>query len=381
MPVSGRNAAGICIRKGAKRMRLVIDCFKLVKGAGKSIGIYNLALNLVRELAASNDGNEIVVFGNSYNRKDFDIPKVKFIEIHKNPLNKITCILWELFEVSLRAKKLKADKALFPRGYASMLHLTKESVIIHDMIPFYYHENYPDYFNKIENFYIMRRLKASARRADDVITISGASKQDIIKYAHVPSDRIIVINNGYNTIEDQDYAEPDEAYMLAVTSALPHKNAKGIVKTYENYCHMTDDPLPLKIVGIDDCSELTSDAMTAEKITCIKYVEKNEVFHQMISGARVFLFLSLIEGFGFPPIEAMQLGTVVVCSGVSSLPEVAGDAAVYVDPGDYGKAAQTLAGLLADDDRCRQLREKGFENVKRFSWDKTAEKYKRVLFQ
>ena len=120
-------------------MRLVIDCFKLVRGAGKSIGIYNLALNLVRELASHRQTDELIVLGNAHNRKDFDIPRVRFIEIRKDPLSRITCVLWELFEVSVYARRLWADKVLFPRGYASMLHLTREAVIIHDMIPFYYH--------------------------------------------------------------------------------------------------------------------------------------------------------------------------------------------------------------------------------------------------
>lgn len=361
-------------------MKLVIDCFKLVKGAGKSIGIYNLAVNLVRELASFRDNNELVVFGNAYNKKDFDLPGVAFMEINKNPLNKITCVFWELFEVSVRAKKLKADKVLYPRGYASMLRLTKESVIIHDMIPFYYHEQYPGYFSRLENFYIMWRLKASARRADDVITISEASGRDIIKYSHVSEDRITVIHNGYNAIAETEYSGPDEAYIMAVTSALPHKNAGGIVKSYEKYCHMTDNPLPLKIVGIDSIDGLTADRAVTDRVTCIKYVEKNEDFHQMIYGARLFLFLSLIEGFGFPPIEAMQLGTPVVCSDTSSLPEVVGDAAVCVNPGDYREVAKAVSGTLADDGKCRRLREKGFENVRRFSWDKAGKQYREILF-
>ena len=361
-------------------MRLVIDCFKLVKGAGKSIGIYNLALNLVRELASSSDDNELIVIGNPYNRKDFAVPKVEFIEIHKNPRNKIACIFWELFAVSIHARKLKADKLLLPRGYVSMLHLTRESAIIHDMIPFYYHEKYPGYFNRLENFYIMWRLKVSARKADDVITISEASKRDIIKYSHVSADRIAVINNGCNLIAKREYTVPNEAYILAVTSDLPHKNAEGIVKSYEKYCHMTDDPVALKIIGIADVSKFTVDAMTAKKITCYKYIEKNEDFYQLIYGAKVFLFLSLIEGFGFPPIEAMQLGTAVVCSDTSSLPEVAGDAAIYVDPNDHSYIARTLIDILKDNDRRRQLCERGYENVKRFSWDKTGKKYRELLF-
>lgn len=362
-----------------KNMKLVIDCFKLVKGAGKSIGIYNLALNLARELAASNGGNEIVIFGNSHNRRDFDLPGAEFVEIRKNPLDKLTCVLWELFEVSVKARKMGADKVLFPRGYVSMLHLTKEAVIIHDMIPFFYRENYPGYFNRLENFYITWRLKASARSADSVITISEASRRDIMKYAHVPENRITVINNGCNLIPKRDYDEPAEEYIMAVTSPLPHKNAEGVIKSYEAYCRIAQNPLPLKIVGIDSIG-IAVDAGIAEKITCIKYVEKNEDFHRMIYGAKLFLFLSLIEGFGFPPVEAMQLGTVAVCSDTSSLPEVAGDAAVYVDPTDYEGVARAIVKILADDVEYERLRGKGFENIERFSWEQTLEKYREVLF-
>lgn len=362
-------------------MKLVIDCFKLIKGAGKSIGIYNLARSLVRELAASHGDNELIVLGNAYNKKDFGIPGVSFIEIPRNPRSRLTCILWELFEVSIRARKLKADKVLFPRGYASLLHLTKESVIIHDMIPFYYHEHYPNHFGKLENFYIMQRLKASARKADDVITISEASRQDIIKYSHAAADKITVIHNGYTIIEEQKPARTNESYILAVTSELPHKNAIGVVKSYEAYCRITDDPLPLKIVGIDDIGKFTSDPEIKKRTTCIKYVEKSEDFYRLLYNANVFLFLSLIEGFGFPPIEAMQLGTVVICSNISSLPEVAGSAAVYVNPTAYDEVAKALADTLSDEDKCRRLREKGFENSRRFSWDITGEQYRKILFR
>jgi glycosyltransferase involved in cell wall biosynthesis len=363
-------------------MKLVIDCFKLVKGAGKSIGIYNLALNLVRELArgSSDKEHEIIVLGNSYNRKDFQVEGIKFVQIEKNPLNKITCIFWELFEVSVAAKKMDADRVLFPRGYASMLHLTKEYVIIHDMIPFYYHENYPDYFNKLENFYIMWRLKASARKADRVITISEASKRDIIKYSHTDEKRIAVINNGYNAIEKKSYEEPKEDYIIALTSPLPHKNAEGIVKSYERYCGITKSPLPLKIIGISDILQYNLEERVSRNITCIKYVEKNEDLYQLIYGARVFLFLSLVEGFGFPPIEAMQLKTPVICSNLSSLPEVVQDAAVCVNPTDYVSVAEAIEAVLNGSYDIGELCRKGEINAERFNWQKTGNEYRKVLF-
>lgn len=363
-------------------MRLIIDCFKLVKGAGKSIGIYNLALNLVRELAAGpKDGHEIIVLGNAYNRGDFDVEGIRFVEIRKNPLNKAVCVFWELFAVSVTAKRMGADKLLFPRGYASMLHLTKEYVIIHDMIPFYYHENFPGCLNRLENFYIMRRLKASAGKADHVITISEASKRDIVKYARTDACRITVIYNGYNAIADRQYEEAREPYILAMTSGLPHKNAAGIVKSYAAYCSLTAHPVPLKIIGIKDASRFGVEESVLRNITCIKYVEKNEELHQMIHAARVFLFLSLAEGFGFPPIEAMQLGTPVICSDRSSLPEVAGDAAVYVNPEDYNQVAEAIKKTVDGETDIHKLCQKGKANIERFDWKKTGKKYREVLFE
>ncbi len=363
-------------------MRLIIDCFKLVKGAGKSIGIYNLALHLVRELAAeSGDRHELIVLGNAHNRRDFAAEGVRFIEIRKNPLNKAVCVFWELFTVSVIAKKMRADKLLLPRGYASMLHLTKEYVIIHDMIPFYYHEHYPGALNRLENFYIMRRLRASARKADHVITISEASKRDIIRYARTDARRITVIYNGYNAIADRQYEEASAPYIVAMTSDLPHKNAAGIVKSYAAYCGLTENPVPLKLIGIKDASSFGVDENVLKNITCIKYVEKNEELHQMIHGARVFVFLSLAEGFGFPPIEAMQLGTPVICSDRSSLPEVAGDAAVYVNPEDYGQVAEAIKKMVDGDMDIHKLCQKGKANIERFDWKKTGKKYREVLFE
>lgn len=363
---------------------IVIDCFKQVRGAGKSIGIYNLALNLVRNLAAQKingtlSEQKIIVLGNEYNKTDFAMDGIEFIQVPHNPINKLRCIWWELFEVPFWGKRFHADRMVFPRGFGSMLRLCKETIIIHDMIPFYYHEHYPDFFNKLENFYIMWRLKASARKSDQVITISEASKKDILHYSHCREDRIIVIHNGYNGMKNIPDHVKKEDYLLAVTSGLPHKNAEGIVKAYEAYCNMTDAPLPLKIIGIADVEKFMLDEKVKSKITCYKYIESDMEMHEIIAKAKIFIFLSFVEGFGFPPIEAMQLGVPVICSGITSLPEVVGDAAVLVDPADYEKVANELCSLVQDVDRQQELIDKGYENIRRFSWDSIIKKYIEAL--
>lgn len=366
-------------------MILMIDCFKLVKGAGKSIGIYNLALNLVRNLVVekerTSDGKikntRILVLGTEHNEADFAIEGVEFIAVKHNPLDKFFCIWWELFLVSVYAKKYHADKIVYPRGFSSVLHLTRENIIVHDMIPFYYDKYYPGYFNKLENFYIMKRLKASIKHCDKVITISQASKEDVLAYTHVGAEKIEVINNGCNLIQKTAGEKGD--YFVAVTSGLPHKNAEGIIRSYEAYYKKAKKPLPLKVIGIDDCKEYDILPEAKAQITCYKYIASNQEMHQMIAGARAFLFLSLVEGFGFPPLEAMQLGTAVICSGISSLPEVAGDAALFVSPTDYEETAAAMERLSLDGQLREELIQKGFANIERFSWKKIAKQYWKVL--
>lgn len=366
-------------------MILVIDCFKLVKGAGKSIGIYNLALNLVRNLVAERErstdseiqNTRILVLGTAHNANDFNIEGVEFIPMRYNPLNKLFCIFWELFLVSFYAKKYKADKMVYPRGFSSVLHMTKENIIVHDMIPFYYDKHYPGFFNKLENFYIMWRLKASIKHCDKVITISQASKQDILEYTHVNQEKIEVINNGCNLLEPVESQKQD--YFVAITSGLPHKNAEGIIKSYEAYCQKAKKPLPLKVIGIEDCEAYCTLPEVKSQITCYRYIASNEEMHKLIADAKVFLFLSVVEGFGFPPLEAMQLKTAVICSGVSSLPEVVGDAALQVNPMDYEEVAAAMEKLSLDTELQKELVEKGSKNVGRFSWDNIIKQYWKAL--
>lgn len=373
-------------------MNLVIDCFKLVKGAGKSIGIYNLAKSITEHLGERQSGEHtIIVLGNSHNREEFDVPGVTFIEMKGNPLSKIYCILWELFLVTWYARKYSADRILFPRGFRPLScgigsRRIKDTIIIHDLIPFYYHEHYPDVFNKLENAYIMNRLKASMKRANRIITISEYSKEDILSKVPSCKSRVTVINNGLNDVTytetATDKSKEKKEYIVAMTSGLPHKNAEGILKAYEFYYNQSEEPLNLVIIGIADASpypEMSEEAKA--HVTCYKFFEKFEDMCQMAAGGIAYLFLSYVEGFGFPPLEAMQMGLPVVCSDRSSLPEVVADAGILVDPDDLNSVAEALKKVTTDEVLRNELIKRGYENIKRFSWDSRTELYGKELFQ
>ncbi|MCR5304065.1 MAG: glycosyltransferase family 4 protein [Lachnospiraceae bacterium] len=374
-------------------MRLVIDCFKLVKGQGKSLGIYNLTKSLVKHLGENNSGNrEIVVLGNKYNRQDFSGKGVRFLEMKGNPLNKKFDVWWELVYVNRILGILKADRVLFPRGFRPLKCVVPDTVIVHDLIPFYYNERFPGYLNKVENAYIMERLKKSILKADSVITVSEYTKRDILRRfsgAKARQDSIYVIQNGVNDMEPEvvEAARAErktaKAYISAITSPLPHKNATGILKAYEHYYRNTENPLPLMIVGIDETEEYypEMDPEAAQHVGCISYMKQYDHVCKFIGASRVFLFLSTAEGFGFPPVEAMQLGVPVVCSDAWSLPEICKDAAVMVDPGDPEAVSDALNSVLEDEHKASDLINRGSANVLRFSWKSRTELYQKVLFK
>ena len=377
-------------------MRLVIDCFKLVKGQGKSIGIYNLAKNLTRHLAETNRNGEhceeIIVLGNALNRKDFDIPGVRFIQIRGNALNRIVYTFWELFGVQAVARREGADRILFPRGYRPLFYRGKDVIIVHDLIPFFYDRYFPGVLNRVENAYIMSRLKASIRHAGRIVTISKYSLKELEEICPGCESRTRVIYNGVNPVPCSDRPsslKPDGPYLYAGVSALPHKNAAGVLKTYEAYfqgeIREGKTPTRLVIIGIESPESVPGGNVlspeAAEYVTCCRYIESGEEMHSLLAGASAFLFLSLIEGFGFPPLEAMQLGVPVICSDRTSLPEVIGDAGLLTDPDDIEGTAACIRRLLGDEALRRELIAKGYENVKRFDWDSRIDQYWEVLTQ
>ncbi len=382
-------------------MILLIDCFKLVKGTGKSIGIYNLAKNLVDNLSGHDSSIRIVVLGNKYNREDFDIKGIEFIEVKYNPLSQAVCAMWELVLVNKAIKRINPDKVLFPRGYLPLRSISKNYVIIHDMIPFYYHKNFPGVLGKT-NYYIMWRLKASAKKAYRVITVSEYAGKDIVKTAGLKdTNKVIPILSGLNKMDasgikegyyPEGQSQPYRPYISAIASKLPHKNVLGVLKAYKAYLDMheseeADGVLGLHIIGLDNDGvdrmiEEEHIAFTPDQRSLIvgyKYIKRDEDMYAVIKGSQAFLFMSLNEGFGFPPLEAMQLGVPVVCSNRTSLPEVVGSAGILVNPDDYNAVAKALVEMESAEVRDKYIK-LGYENIQRFRWDDRIQKYKEELF-
>lgn len=363
-------------------MRIGFDCAKLAKGMGKSIGIYNVTKSVVTNLVGRlPEGVELVVFGNEMNRQDFDIDGVEFIVSDINLESRKDFLMWELFRVNKYIKKYKIDRIVFPRGFTSLFCPVTDIIIVHDLIPFFYHKNFPGVLGKLENTYIMARLKQSVASADRIITISDYSKNDMVRMVPKAAKKTEVILHGFDHRKQLYDVEPAaEDYIIGVTSVLPHKNAKGIVEAYKEYVKSNSNPAKLVLAGLKSLSDagISVDEEIVGLIECKKFLEDKEYF-ALFKNAKVLLFMSVIEGFGLPPLEAMELGVPVICSNRTSLPEVINDAGVLIDPDDVRAAAAALDKMLGDEEYRQEYIRKGYENLEKFRWEDKIQQYIKVL--
>jgi glycosyltransferase involved in cell wall biosynthesis len=259
-------------------------------------------------------------------------------------------------------------------------------VTIHDCI----HLMFPQYLpNRMAYAYARASMWAAARRSDCILTVSEASKRDILHFFNVPPEKIVVV---YNAIDDHFWATPpdedvarvreryqlDHQFVLYVGNIKPHKNLVRLIESFAEFRQIGFEDVKLLIIG-DEISKLPALRRAVHRHKLHKHVRFLGYVSEQTLGilyrlAAVFVFPSLYEGFGLPPLEAMASGTPVVTSNVSSLPEVAGDAAVLVDPYDVDSIVDGLRRVVGDPALAADLRARGLVRAREFSWERSVER-------
>lgn len=257
----------------------------------------------------------------------------------------------------------------------------KKIVTVHDMT----YKRFPETVRFKTKQMLNLNLKKSLKRADIILTVSEFSKSEIITYFPEVKDKIRVVYNGvdldvFKPLLDENikisiakkYNLP-ERYMLYLGTLEPRKNLERLIDSYYLLLKEFDNVPKLVLAGgkgwlYDSIFDKVSTLWLEDKIIFTGYVAEKDVA-PLISGAEVFLFPSMYEGFGMPVIEAMACGVPVLTSNVSSLPEVAGDAAVLVDPFSVEDIKSKLKLLLIDEDLRKRLNKAGPKRAKRFSWN------------
>ena len=231
------------------------------------------------------------------------------------------------------------------------------------------------------------RTKRMAERARKVITVSEHSAQDIVEVYGIPREKIVVIHNGvspdFRPMSDPiAFAElrqrlliPTERFMVFAGGADPRKNHQTLVRAYSR-CAPLLSSHSLVMVGdathrLGDIRETARTFDVEDRIICPGPLSL-ETLRALYSNADIFVFPSLYEGFGMPVLEAMACGTPVITSRTTSLPEVAGDAAMFVNPEDVEELADAITRVLDSAELRNTMRTKGIERAKHFSWARAA---------
>lgn len=248
----------------------------------------------------------------------------------------------------------------------------------------------PDTVEKKTLRWLKRNIRRYCRRADVVVTVSEFSRQEIHQYLGIPLEKIEVVHNGVDhlnyhpgysqmqieTVKKKYGIEGD--YLLYLGTLEPRKNLVILVEAYRLLRECLPDTPKLVLAGkrgwmYEGIFEKVADCGLEKEVLFPGYLSETDV-PLLLCGAKVFVFPSLYEGFGIPPLEAMACGTPVVVSDAASLPEVVGDAGLLAPPEDAGKLEKQIERLLVDDILRENCIRAGLSRAREFTWEKSAEK-------
>lgn len=292
------------------------------------------------------------------------------------------------FAVARFLRKLKPDLYLSTDGYLSLRSKTKQIAVFHDLN----FEHFPQDFPKIHLWHYKKYFPKYAKKADRIITVSEFSKKDICECYGINPEKIEVAYNGANEIfspigEDvkinirNQYSE-GKPYFMFVGSLHPRKNLARLFTAFDLFKKKNDNDIKLVIVGNKkwwtEPIKNAYDAMTHKDDVIFVGRLSAEDLRFVTAAALASVYVSYFEGFGIPIVEAFKCDTPVITSNVTSMPEVAADAALLVDPFSVESIADAMEKVLDEEVR-NELIENGRRRREDFSWDKAAEKWWKVI--
>jgi glycosyltransferase involved in cell wall biosynthesis len=362
-------------------VRIALDARKL-----HDYGIGTYVRNLALGLSRIDDGSEYVLLCRPDDEGFVASLGSRFRPIMERAGN---YSLREQFSVPLALQRARVDLFHAPHYVVSPLTRCPFVVTIHDCI----HLRFPEYLpNRMAPVYAHQMMALSARRARRILTVSQASKRDILHYFGVPPTKVEVI---YNAL-DERLADPPSAddlervrqrflltapFVLYTGNIKPHKNLDRLIEAFALVRRQTDN-LKLLIIGdaiskYPNLRRLVHRHQLHRDVRFLGFVP-DATLAALYRMAAVFVFPSLYEGFGLPPLEAMASGTPVITSNVSSLPEVVGDAALLIDPLRPDQIAAAIQRILSDDALRADLVRRGRERARAFSWDRSVARVRDV---
>ena len=364
-------------------MRIAIDARKF-----RDFGIGTYIRNLIQHLASLDRETEYLLFCRPQDRDALSGygPNFQAVEVTARPYS-----LAEQFAIPMALRRERADLFHAPHYVLPPLVNCRTVVTIHDCI----HLMFPEYLpGRWAYGYARTSMWIATHKSNRVLTVSETSKLDILRRFRIPPNKITVV---HNAIDDRFLEPPSDEEMervriryqlrdpfaLYVGNIKPHKNLERLIDAFDRVRKQPGhETLKLVIIG-DEISKYQGLRRAVHQHKLHKHVRffgfvGMDTLSALYRLAGVFVFPSLYEGFGLPPLEAMASGTPVITSNVSSLPEVVGDAAILIDPYEADAIADAMRRVLTDPALRASLRERGLARVREFSWERSIARVREI---
>jgi glycosyltransferase involved in cell wall biosynthesis len=362
-------------------LKIALNCWILRNKKIDGIGYFTI--NTISLLIKNNPEIHFQLLCDTNFTEDyFDFPNVSKHPIFPPYRHPALYISYMELIVPFFLKKHKPDVFISLDGFLSLSSSCKQIPVIYD-INF---EHKPEDLKWKNRLYYSFFFKKFARKASRIITISEYSKQDISNFYKIPLDIIDNVSCGINgnfyplspekVIITREKWSSGKPYFFFVGSMHPRKNIKRLIQAFDLFKQHTNADIKLLLAGsilwqASDIEESYTTSPYKEDILFTGRLSDDEL-KDVLGAAFALSFVPIFEGFGLPIVEAMQSNVAVVCSNVTSMPEVAGDAAILVDPFDVNSITAGMEKLYGDNNLRLQLIEKGNKQKELFSWNRTA---------
>lgn len=336
-------------------------------------GIEEYSYQVIKNLRNKFDeSSQIFLYVRKNQKVDFELPENWQVKEIAWPR------LWTQVGLSLEMFFRPVDTLFIPAHTVPWIHPKNTIVTIHGLE----YEICPQAYSFWERLYMRWSIKNSCRWARKIISVSQNTKKDLMKLYSVAEEKIQVVYEGceIETVAEEKESDP---YLFFIGRLEERKNIIGMISAFEILKENHNIPHRLVLAGKfgyggEKIKTKIEESQYKSQIILKGFVSDEEKFGQM-KNADVFLFPTFYEGFGIPILEAQSAGAPIVASIEASIPEVAGDGAILVDPKNSQDIAQAIYRIVSNENVKKDLSQKGLENVKRFSWDKCAREIAKIL--
>lgn len=364
-------------------MKIAINTRLLLRNKLEGIGWFTF--ETLKRITTQHPEHEFFfIFDRPFSNEFIFSDNITPIITHPQARHPLLYYLYFEYSIPRILKKLNPDLFLSPDGYLSLSGKTKMLNVFHDLN----FEHYPEDLPFAERKYYRHFFPKYAHKANRIATVSEYSKNDIVKQYGISHDKIDVVYNGANEnfkpLDEKEekavrekYSEGDP-YFLFVGALHPRKNLVNLFKAYDLFKKSGKSQEKLLIVGekkwwTDEIKQAYSEMENKKDVIFSGRLEFVEL-QRVLAAALALTYVSYFEGFGIPIVEAFYAETPVITSNVTSMPEIAGDAALLVDPFSVESICGQLQEMASNPNLRKSLIERGRERRKKFTWQKSADR-------